>query len=82
MSAAGPTAPALSRRLLRRHEVRRAQRLPRHRQVAAPFAQPFGQAEVGDPRLIQPVDEHVGRFEVPVQHSAPVGIGDRFGDGL
>ena len=42
----------------------------------------LGQAEVGDPRLIGGVDEHVLRLQVAMQGAALMGEVDRLGDDL
>ena len=65
----------LLRGLFGRHVARRTKRLTAHGQVRA-VRQLFGQTEVGDARLVERINEHVGRFEVAVQHAALMGIVD------
>ena len=62
-----------------RHVARRTKRLAAHGRVRV-IGQLFGEAEVRDARLVEGVDEHVGRFEVAVQHAALVSIVDGLRD--
>ena len=67
-----PELPDLD--LLRRHERRRAGHLLRI--DAAARVHPAGQAEVADQRLAAFVEHDVGRFQVQVQQTEAVRIGD------
>ena len=69
------------RRLLRRHEVGRAEHLATQRQTGLAL-QALGQAEIGDARLVVGVDEHIRWFEVAVQDALLMRVVDRFGNGL
>ena len=79
--AAPADQAALGRGLLRRHVVGRAEHLAAQGQFAV-VMQPLGQAEVGHARLVERVDQHVGRLEVAVQNAAFVRVVDGLGDGL
>ena len=67
--------------LLRRHVAGTAHDDARLRQPAVVFHD-LGQAEVGDPRLIGGVDEHVLRLQVAMQGATLMGEVDRLGDDL
>ena len=67
--------------LLRRHVAGAAHDDARLRQLAVVFHD-LGQAEIGDPRLIGGVDEHVLRLQVAMQGAALMGEVDRLGDDL
>jgi hypothetical protein len=45
------------------------------------ISDPLGQAEVGDPQLVEAVDEHVGGLQVAVQRPLLMGVLDGIGQG-
>ena len=64
--------------LFRRHVTGRAQNLSTGGQLRTDLRL-LGQAEIGDPELVELVDQQVGRLEVAVQRALLVGVMHRPG---
>ena len=68
--------------LLGRHEIRRAQHLTGEGEAGFTI-EAFGQAEIRHSWFIGTgIDQHIGRFEIPMENALPMGIVDRLGDPL
>jgi hypothetical protein len=63
--------------LLRAHVVRGPHRSPSHRQARHSFG--ACDTEIGDRRFAVSIDQDVAWLDIPVDHPAPVGVGERTG---